>query len=59
LKAYLVGIIVPDEKYIASIAKKVNVEGSYEELAQNEKIIEVVHERLLQEGKKANLYGFE
>ena len=59
MKAYLVGIIVPDQNYILSIAKNLNIEGTFEELVQNEKIIETVHERLMQEGKKANLFGFE
>ena len=59
MKVYLVGIIVPDQNYIISIAKSLNIVGTFEEFIKNEKIIETVRERLIQEGKAANLYGFE
>eukprot|EP00828_Plagiopyla_frontata_P034891 TRINITY_DN4550_c0_g1_i6.p1 TRINITY_DN4550_c0_g1~~TRINITY_DN4550_c0_g1_i6.p1 ORF type:complete len:217 (-),score=29.53 TRINITY_DN4550_c0_g1_i6:25-675(-) len=59
MKAYLVGIIVPDQNYIETIAKNNNVQGSFQELLENEQIMQIVLDRLVQEGKKSNLYGFE
>jgi len=57
-ESYLVGIAVPNEGFI-ELAKQNGIEGSMEELCQNEELKKLLYRNMREKGKEAGLYGFE
>lgn len=60
LRHYLVGIIVPPKEKIIDLGNELGLAGkSYEELCENEQVVEAVLKELKEVGKKNGLYSFE
>ncbi|XP_025780805.1 long-chain-fatty-acid--CoA ligase 6 isoform X2 [Puma concolor] len=59
LKAYLVGIVVPDPEVMPSWAQKRGIEGSYAELCANKELKKAILEDMVRLGKESGLHSFE
>uniref|UniRef100_H0VM53 Long-chain-fatty-acid--CoA ligase n=1 Tax=Cavia porcellus TaxID=10141 RepID=H0VM53_CAVPO len=59
LKAYLVGIVVPDPEVMPSWAQKRGIEGTYAELCANKDLKKAILEDLVRLGKESGLHSFE
>ncbi|XP_006872993.1 PREDICTED: long-chain-fatty-acid--CoA ligase 6 isoform X1 [Chrysochloris asiatica] len=59
LKAYLVGIVVPDPEVMPSWAQKRGFEGTYDELCTNKDMKKAILDDLVRLGKAGGLYSFE
>jgi len=59
LKSVLVAIVVSEEAELVPLAKELGIEGTYEELCENPKIIEWFLAQLLAKQKDSGLKGFE
>ncbi|XP_040604585.1 long-chain-fatty-acid--CoA ligase 6 isoform X1 [Mesocricetus auratus] len=59
LKAFLVGIVVPDPEVMPSWAQKKGIEGTYQELCTNKELKKAILEDLVMLGKESGLYSFE
>ncbi|XP_010588433.2 long-chain-fatty-acid--CoA ligase 6 isoform X1 [Loxodonta africana] len=59
LKAFLVGIVVPDPEVMPSWAQKKGFEGTYEELCTNKEVKKAILDDLVRLGKAGGLYSFE
>ncbi|XP_004428141.1 PREDICTED: long-chain-fatty-acid--CoA ligase 5 isoform X1 [Ceratotherium simum simum] len=59
LRSSLVGVVVPDPDVLPSFAAKLGVEGSLEELCQNQVVKEAILEDLQKIGKESGLKSFE
>ncbi|XP_023594798.1 long-chain-fatty-acid--CoA ligase 6 isoform X4 [Trichechus manatus latirostris] len=59
LKAFLVGIVVPDPEVMPSWAHKRGFEGTYEELCTNKDVKKAILDDLVRLGKAGGLYSFE
>ena len=51
LKRYIVGVFVPDPIPFEQLAKKHNIGGDIEELCENKKLMDIVYDDLIKEGK--------
>uniref|UniRef100_A0A8C0SRD5 Long-chain-fatty-acid--CoA ligase n=1 Tax=Canis lupus familiaris TaxID=9615 RepID=A0A8C0SRD5_CANLF len=58
LKAYLVGIVVPDPE-VMPWAQKRGIEGSYTELCANKELKKAILEDMVRLGKESGLHSFE
>uniref|UniRef100_A0A8I3N9L6 Long-chain-fatty-acid--CoA ligase n=2 Tax=Canis lupus familiaris TaxID=9615 RepID=A0A8I3N9L6_CANLF len=59
LKAYLVGIVVPDPEVMPTWAQKRGIEGSYTELCANKELKKAILEDMVRLGKESGLHSFE
>ncbi|XP_045856448.1 long-chain-fatty-acid--CoA ligase 6 isoform X4 [Meles meles] len=59
LKAFLVGIVVPDPEVMPSWAQKRGIEGSYAELCANKELKKAILEDMVRLGKQSGLHSFE
>ena len=59
LKSCLIGIVFAEEPEIKKVAKKLNIEGSYDDLVANPQVVEQVVKNLAAATKAAQLKGFE
>jgi len=59
LQSKLVAIVVPDQEYLEDWAKKNGFGGSYKEVCQNLKVVQIILEDMKKQGKLAKLKGFE
>nr|KAF6445769.1 hypothetical protein HJG63_000233 [Rousettus aegyptiacus] len=59
LKAYLVGIVVPDPEVMPSWAQKRGIEGTYAELCTNKELKKAILEDMVKLGKESGLHSFE
>ncbi|XP_068836681.1 long-chain-fatty-acid--CoA ligase 6 isoform X6 [Capricornis sumatraensis] len=59
LKAFLVGIVVPDPEVMPSWAQKRGIEGTYAELCTNKELKKAILEDMLRLGKESGLHSFE
>lgn len=59
LKSSLVAILNVDTKFLVELGKELNVEGTADELAENDVIKKRILENLQAHGKKSNLSGLE
>ncbi|XP_036052448.1 long-chain-fatty-acid--CoA ligase 6 isoform X4 [Onychomys torridus] len=59
LKAFLVGIIVPDPEVMPSWAHKKGIRGTYQELCTNQELKKAILDDMVELGKKSGLHSFE
>nr|XP_060623004.1 long-chain-fatty-acid--CoA ligase 5-like [Anolis sagrei ordinatus] len=59
LQSFLVGVVVPDPETLPEFAKKLGVNGSYEELCKNEAVKKAILMDMVRLGKEAGLKSFE
>ncbi|XP_053368213.1 long-chain-fatty-acid--CoA ligase 5 isoform X2 [Clarias gariepinus] len=59
LQSCLVGIVVPDAEILPSLAEKLGVKGSMEELCKNQQIKKAILSDLVKMGREAGLKSFE
>nr|XP_045009017.1 long-chain-fatty-acid--CoA ligase 6 isoform X1 [Jaculus jaculus] len=59
LKAFLVGIVVPDPEIMPSWAQKRGIEGAYEELCTSKELKKAILDDMVTLGKQSGLYSFE
>ncbi|XP_004836689.1 long-chain-fatty-acid--CoA ligase 6 isoform X2 [Heterocephalus glaber] len=59
LKAYLVGIVVPDPEVMPSWAQKRGIEGTYADMCGNKDLKKAILEDLVRLGKESGLHSFE
>ncbi|XP_068391927.1 long-chain-fatty-acid--CoA ligase 6 isoform X2 [Eschrichtius robustus] len=59
LKAFLVGIVVPDPEVMPSWAQKRGIEGTYAELCTNKELKKAILEDMVRLGKESGLHSFE
>lgn len=59
LQSYLVGIIVPKRNFVLEAAKKLNLEGDFEQLITKKEIEKEVLDNMNKQGKAEKLMGFE
>lgn len=59
LRAFLVGVVVPDLDALPSFAAKIGVKGSIEELCQNQTIKKAILEDIQKTGTEGGLKSFE
>ncbi|XP_065729387.1 long-chain-fatty-acid--CoA ligase 6 isoform X3 [Phocoena phocoena] len=59
LKAFLVGIVVPDPEVMPSWAQKRGIEGTYAELCTNKELRKAILEDMVRLGKESGLHSFE
>uniref|UniRef100_A0A8C5VN11 Long-chain-fatty-acid--CoA ligase n=1 Tax=Microcebus murinus TaxID=30608 RepID=A0A8C5VN11_MICMU len=59
LKAFLVGIVVPDPEVMPSWAQKKGIEGTYGELCTNQDLKKAILEDMVRLGKESGLHSFE
>ncbi|KAL2778783.1 long-chain-fatty-acid--CoA ligase 6 isoform f [Daubentonia madagascariensis] len=59
LKAFLVGIVVPDPEVMPSWAQKRGIEGTYAELCTNKDLKKAILEDMVRLGKESGLHSFE
>ncbi|XP_007461381.1 PREDICTED: long-chain-fatty-acid--CoA ligase 6 isoform X1 [Lipotes vexillifer] len=59
LKAFLVGIVVPDPEVMPSWAQKRGIEGTYAELCTNKELRKAILEDMVRLGKEGGLHSFE
>ncbi|KAB0385699.1 hypothetical protein FD755_000655 [Muntiacus reevesi] len=59
LKAFLVGIVVPDPEVMPSWARKRGIEGTYAELCTNKELKKAILEDMVRLGKEGGLHSFE
>ncbi|KAB1280917.1 Long-chain-fatty-acid--CoA ligase 6 [Camelus dromedarius] len=59
LKAFLVGIVVPDPEVMPSWAQKRGIEGTYAELCKNKELKKAILEDMVRLGKESGLHSFE
>uniref|UniRef100_A0A4W5LC34 AMP-dependent synthetase/ligase domain-containing protein n=1 Tax=Hucho hucho TaxID=62062 RepID=A0A4W5LC34_9TELE len=60
LHSVLVGIVVPEEAELKTLAASLGVAGSFEELCANAKVVvDAVQKDIVAVSKKGGLYGFE
>uniref|UniRef100_A0A8C0DM96 Long-chain-fatty-acid--CoA ligase n=1 Tax=Balaenoptera musculus TaxID=9771 RepID=A0A8C0DM96_BALMU len=59
LKAFLVGIVVPDLEVVPSWAQKRGIEGTYAELCTNKELKKAILEDMVRLGKESGLHSFE
>ncbi|XP_035308927.1 long-chain-fatty-acid--CoA ligase 6 isoform X2 [Cricetulus griseus] len=59
LKAFLVGIVVPDPEVMPAWAQKKGIEGTYQELCANKELKKAILDDMVRLGKESGLYSFE
>ncbi|XP_063469067.1 long-chain-fatty-acid--CoA ligase 6 isoform X11 [Symphalangus syndactylus] len=59
LKAFLVGIVVPDPEVMPSWAQKRGIEGTYADLCTNKDLKKAILEDMVRLGKESGLHSFE
>ncbi|KAM4826671.1 long-chain-fatty-acid--CoA ligase 6 isoform 2-T2 [Thomomys bottae] len=59
LKAFLVGIVVPDPEVMPSWAQKRGIEGEYTELCTSKELKKAILDDMVRLGKESGLYSFE
>ncbi|XP_069849790.1 long-chain-fatty-acid--CoA ligase 6 isoform X3 [Dipodomys merriami] len=59
LKAFLVGIVVPDPEVMPSWAQKRGIEGEYAELCTRKELKKAILDDMVRLGKESGLYSFE
>ncbi|XP_028631698.1 long-chain-fatty-acid--CoA ligase 6 isoform X6 [Grammomys surdaster] len=59
LKAFLVGIVVPDPEVMPSWAQKKGIEGTYQELCTNKELKKAILDDMVMLGKESGLHSFE
>ncbi|XP_061278842.1 long-chain-fatty-acid--CoA ligase 6 isoform X4 [Bos javanicus] len=59
LKAFLVGIVVPDAEVMPSWAQKRGIEGTYAELCTNKELKKAILEDMVRLGQESGLHSFE
>lgn len=59
LRSFLIAVVVPDPDVLPSLAAKIGVKGSFEELCQNQAVKEAILEDLQKIGKESGLKSFE
>ncbi|KAF6280952.1 hypothetical protein mRhiFer1_009328 [Rhinolophus ferrumequinum] len=59
LKAFLVGIVVPDPEIMPAWAQKRGIEGTYVELCANKELKKAILEDMMRLGKESGLHSFE
>ncbi|KAL4498352.1 hypothetical protein ABPG72_013158 [Tetrahymena utriculariae] len=59
LRSYLVALVIIDSEYVILYAKQNNIPGDLTELCNNKEIRDHIFQNIIEEGKKANLNGFE
>uniref|UniRef100_A0A452RLS7 Long-chain-fatty-acid--CoA ligase n=1 Tax=Ursus americanus TaxID=9643 RepID=A0A452RLS7_URSAM len=59
LKAFLVGIVVPDPEVMPIWAQKRGIEGSYAEICANKELKKAILEDMVKLGKQSGLHSFE
>ena len=59
LQSYLIGIIVPKRNFVLEVAKKLGLEGNFEDLINKKEIEKEVLENMNKQAKFEKLMGFE
>lgn len=59
LQAFLVGVVLPKRHFVLEAAKKLGLEGTFEELIQKREIKQKILESMNAQGKLEKLTGFE
>mmetsp|Transcript_8967 Transcript_8967/g.8936 ORF Transcript_8967/g.8936 Transcript_8967/m.8936 type:complete len:538 (+) Transcript_8967:363-1976(+) len=59
LQSFLVGIVIPDRNELEAWAKEHDIKGSWEEICQNQTVVEMVLNDMNKIGKESKLNGFE
>uniref|UniRef100_A0A8C8UNT0 Long-chain-fatty-acid--CoA ligase n=1 Tax=Peromyscus maniculatus bairdii TaxID=230844 RepID=A0A8C8UNT0_PERMB len=59
LKAFLVGIVVPDPEVMPAWAHKKGIRGTYQELCANQELKKAILDDMVALGKKSGLHSFE
>uniref|UniRef100_Q5F2C5 Long-chain-fatty-acid--CoA ligase n=1 Tax=Mus musculus TaxID=10090 RepID=Q5F2C5_MOUSE len=59
LKAFLVGIVVPDPEVMPSWAQKKGIEGTYQELCMKKELKKAILDDMVMLGKESGLHSFE
>uniref|UniRef100_A0A8C6GHG7 Long-chain-fatty-acid--CoA ligase n=1 Tax=Mus spicilegus TaxID=10103 RepID=A0A8C6GHG7_MUSSI len=59
LKAFLVGIVVPDPEVMPSWAQKKGIEGTYQELCTKKELKKAILDDMVMLGKESGLHSFE
>ncbi|XP_069340125.1 long-chain-fatty-acid--CoA ligase 6 isoform X1 [Eulemur rufifrons] len=59
LKAFLVGIVVPDPEVLPSWAQKRGIDGTYAELCTNQDVKRAILDDMVRLGKESGLHSFE
>uniref|UniRef100_A0A8C0WPM1 Long-chain-fatty-acid--CoA ligase n=1 Tax=Castor canadensis TaxID=51338 RepID=A0A8C0WPM1_CASCN len=59
LKAFLVGIVVPDPEVMPSWAQKRGIEGPFAELCMNKELKKAILDDMVRLGKESGLHSFE
>ncbi|XP_048190144.1 long-chain-fatty-acid--CoA ligase 6 [Perognathus longimembris pacificus] len=59
LKAFLVGIVVPDPEVMPSWAQKRGIEGAFTELCTSKELKKAILDDMVRLGKESGLYSFE
>ncbi|KAF0689349.1 Aste57867_19199 [Aphanomyces stellatus] len=59
LHSVLVAIIIPEEEALMTLAKSLNVAGSFVDVCKDKQVTDAVHKDLIALSKKGKLYGFE
>ncbi|XP_069931112.1 long-chain-fatty-acid--CoA ligase 6 isoform X7 [Oryctolagus cuniculus] len=59
LKAFLVGVVVPDPEVMPTWAQKRGIEGTYTQLCINKELKKAILEDLVRLGKESGLHSFE
>uniref|UniRef100_A0A8C9AFS0 Long-chain-fatty-acid--CoA ligase n=1 Tax=Prolemur simus TaxID=1328070 RepID=A0A8C9AFS0_PROSS len=59
LKAFLVGIVVPDPEVLPSWAQKRGIEGTYAELCTNQDVKRAILDDMVRLGRESGLHSFE
>uniref|UniRef100_A0A8I5ZPS9 Long-chain-fatty-acid--CoA ligase n=1 Tax=Rattus norvegicus TaxID=10116 RepID=A0A8I5ZPS9_RAT len=59
LKAFLVGIVVPDPEVMPCWAQKKGIEGNYQELCKSKELKKAILDDMVMLGKESGLHSFE
>ncbi|XP_055458772.1 long-chain-fatty-acid--CoA ligase 6 isoform X4 [Psammomys obesus] len=59
LKAFLVGIVVPDPEVMPSWAQKRGIEGTFQELCKSKELKKAILDDMVMLGKQSGLHSFE
>jgi long-chain acyl-CoA synthetase len=59
LQHYLVGVFAPHPEPLKELAASININGSFEQLCENEQVIKKFLEEINKKGREEKLYSFE
>lgn len=58
-KHFVVALIVPNQKAFKELTTSIGVEGEFEDLCSNEKVVKAFHQELVEQAKRSRLQKFE